>query len=141
MASETTPLSGIPSAFGDPKVKELAGVAMAKGKEFAQYAMTGNSSVRALVILGGAAMVVTSLMSFLGRILTLNVVGGFIDLYTAVLGMVAIMLESDKELMLGQGTKMRYFLSRYFNFVEFVSGRSFLYFFAGTLKMAQVRLR
>ena len=61
-----------------------------------EAAKRGDMSIRALALMGGAAMVVTSMLGLLGRFVTLHWLSMLIDCYLTVFGLVVILLEGKR---------------------------------------------
>ena len=135
MPSETTPLTSFPAIINEPKVKELAAVALSRGKDIYQLASKGNTSLRTLVILTALALTITSFMSFTTRLLSLNLTGAILDVYCTIFGLIPALLESKKDF---NPFGIRRIISTYFYFLDFANGRSAFYVFLGTLKIVQV---
>lgn len=140
-ASEKSPLSSIPGIIGDPKLKDLASVqdlasaAVSRGKELYQASNIGSASLRTLVIVTGLALSITSSMDLITSLLSLHFSRAILDLYCTVFGVVAVLIESDKD---KNPFGARRFISTYFHFLDYANGKSAFYFFLGTLKIAQV---
>mmetsp|Transcript_20365 Transcript_20365/g.30619 ORF Transcript_20365/g.30619 Transcript_20365/m.30619 type:complete len:258 (-) Transcript_20365:117-890(-) len=148
MGVEKTPLSpgsGNPTNFDTTQtIPNMAG-ATAAGI-FAQEQMDqvrllasrGSISIRLGAILGGVALIVTSILGFINRFVTFHWVGAILGVYTFGLGCIMILLEgkegSNQFALLGDFESSLY---KYALFVKFVWGRGILYFVAGTLEMAQ----
>lgn len=92
----------------------------------------GSLSMRLLAFLGGIAMVVLGVMNFLDKLLRLQLIWFLIEFYTILLGLLAIVLEGNFAFSAGFERKLR----KYALFLDFVWGRGFIYFVAGTLEMA-----
>eukprot|EP00547_Thalassionema_nitzschioides_P007208 CAMPEP_0194222592 /NCGR_PEP_ID=MMETSP0156-20130528/33300_1 /TAXON_ID=33649 /ORGANISM="Thalassionema nitzschioides, Strain L26-B" /LENGTH=232 /DNA_ID=CAMNT_0038953441 /DNA_START=97 /DNA_END=795 /DNA_ORIENTATION=- len=101
-------------------------------------ASQGSISIRLGAILGGVALIVSSVLGFINRFITFHWVGAILGVYTFGLGCVMILLEgqqgSHQFALLGDFETSLY---KYALFVKFVWGRGILYFVAGTLEMAQ----
>ena len=117
--------------------KELASTSIEKLKEQGRKANVGDTSIRTLAVIGGIAMVVTSLHGVAGHIFSLNPISGLMDIITASFGALAIVFELDKQ-YLPESLQIQGFVSANFPFLECVTGRGALYIFAGLLKMSQV---
>jgi len=147
---ESTPLTGGGrSSTKDPvaAAQDLAGKVLTKENaetaglflkeqtlHLTQMASNGDLSLRLLAMLGGLAMVATSVMGFLGHVLTLAFVKAVIDMYTLFLGMVVLVLEGRQ---LPFPPSLEQGITKYALFLKFVWGRGCLYFVAGTLQLAQ----
>jgi len=149
-ATETTPLSSIPAVIGDSsklkdlasakelgQVKELASSVVSRGKDLYQAASSGSTSLRTLVILTSLVVSLTSLMGLTSSLLSLNLTGAIIAIYCTVFGIVAALVESNKDI---NPFGIRNIISKYFTFLDFANGKSAFYVFLGTLKIAQVCL-
>jgi len=99
-----------------------------------ELASKGSVSIRLCAILGGLALIVTSVLGFLQRFVSFRWVGAILNIYTFGLGCVMILLEGKQSSTLGDLESSLY---KYALFVKYVWGRGILYFIAGTLEMSQ----
>uniref|UniRef100_A0A7S2E0M5 EF-hand domain-containing protein n=1 Tax=Helicotheca tamesis TaxID=374047 RepID=A0A7S2E0M5_9STRA len=100
-------------------------------------ASDGDLSLRFLAYLGGIAMVVTSILGLLGRILTFKIIHIVFDIYTIFLGVLVLFLEWDG---FPQKEKYDVYIKRYFHFLDFVWGRGIVYFVAGSIQFSMLSL-
>ena len=85
----------------------------------------------------GVALVIDGITGLLKDAATLDIGQSFLDIYITLLGVIAVILESPKA-AIPYATKVRRFLSSNMSFLQFVTGRGFTYFLAGTLELNQV---
>ena len=104
--------------------------------ELTQLASNGDFSIRILALLGAIAMVVVSVIGFLGKILTLHFVSALIEVYVFALAIVIIILESAGKIPLPRSFETN--VHKYALFLKFVWGRGILYFIGGSLQVSQV---
>jgi hypothetical protein len=104
--------------------------------ELSTLASNGDFSIRILALLGAMAMLVVSVLGFLGKVLTLKFVSALIDFYIFVFAIITIILESGGKIPLPRSFEQN--LYKYGLFLKFVWGRGILYFFVGTLLVSQV---
>ena len=134
--SDTTS-SSIPAVIGEVKVKDIAVAALSRGRELYALSSSGVTSLRALVILTALVVIITSFMGFVTNILTIHITGAILDIYCIIFGLIACLLESDKD---KNPFGIRRNISTYFYFLDFAYGKSAFYVFLGTLKIFQVCL-
>jgi len=145
--TNTTPNGAIPAPSFLPNAFVSMGAATAAARataagSFAQgqfeqvqlLASEGSISIRLCAILGGLALIVTSVLGFTQRFVSFHWVGAILGLYTLGLGCIMILLEGKQSSFLGDLESNLY---KYALFVKYVWGRGILYFLAGTLEMAQ----
>ena len=149
MSSETTPLieslktagkktmEQLASQEAKQKAKEFASASIETLKELGRKANDGNTSIRTLAVLGGIAMIFTSVQGILGHIFLLKPISALMDIYTALFGAAALAFELDKDVV-PAGLQFDRYIAKNFHLMEYVTGRGILYIFAGTLKMSQV---
>jgi len=148
-SSESTPLQGSnnntasrssPSALfnnifqNKDNWENAANVAQSRLQDVQKAVQDGNFSLRLLALLGGLALVISSVLGILQRVLTLNIFSALIELYTLVGGIIILVLES-RQLHLPE--RFLYNLYKYALFLKFVWGRGCLYFVLGTLQFVQ----
>lgn len=143
--SETTPLQG--SSYQNSELNRFVGNLFSKENldkaqttakthldQLAQSAREGDVSIRLLALLGGAALVIYSTLGFITHVLMLQFVRALVEIYTLVLGVIILVLES-RQLHLPEAFLNR--LYKYALFLKFVWGRGCLYFVAGSLQLTQ----
>jgi len=91
----------------------------------------GDCSLRLLALLASIAMIVTSILGFVGDFLTLQWIAAVFKIYVFGLGLVVLILESGNRLSLFTGIESA--LYRAAPFLRQVWGRGFLYVIAGTI--------
>jgi len=106
--------------------------------ELTQLASNGDFSIRILALLGAIAMVVVSVIGFLGKILTLHFVSALIEVYVFALAIVIIILESAGKIPLPRSFETN--VHKYALFLKFVWGRGILYFIGGSLQVSQANI-
>jgi hypothetical protein len=99
-----------------------------------QKVKTGNVPLRLAATLGGIAMVISGVLTFLGDAFSLLFVNAIIQLYIVAFGIIVCILEirneKSREAWLPLITQYAFFLTQ-------VWGRGAFYFFAGTLALSQ----
>ena len=140
--NEKTPLAAVGAAAQQMLTKENMekSALIAKGElsKLGEAAKRGDMSIRALALMGGVAMVVTSMFGLLGRFVTLHWLSMLMDCYLTVFGLVVILLEGKRHANLPQ--EIDAMIRKYAYFLEFIWGRGCLYFFIGSLQMAQASI-
>jgi hypothetical protein len=101
--------------------------------EVKQMARDGDLSIRLLAQLGGLAMMFLSIMGFIMKIVNMEFLGALVEVYTFLMGLVVIILESK-----AFPRRFEQSLNKYCLFLRFVWGRGCLYFVAGSLQATQV---
>lgn len=109
-------------------------MAQDKMGELRSMASEGYLPFRVLAQIGGLAMIVLSIMGFVTAIIYLNFLDALVEVYTFLLGLVVIILETK-----AFPTSFEQRLNKYALFLRFVWGRGCLYFVAGSLQATQVR--
>jgi hypothetical protein len=104
-----------------------------KMTELKQMASEGDFSIRLLAQIGGLAMMVLSIMGLVLKIINLDFLGALVEVYTFLMGLIVIILESK-----AFPRRFEQTLNKYMLFLRFVWGRGCLYFVAGTLQATQV---
>lgn len=139
MANEPQSEYGLEGAPSDSKsvIAETASRAgkMAQDKlmELRTMANEGYLPIRVLAQIGGLAMIVLSILGFINAIIHLNFLDALVEVYTFLLGLVVIILETK-----AFPKSFEQSLSKYALFLTFVWGRGCLYFVAGSLQATQV---
>lgn len=151
-SSEATPLApgGAQSGLSSAAVKEVAsniltkenaGKAASYAKDQAarlqKMASDGNMSIRLMGLIGGIAMMASSVLGFVGNILSLKFFNAVIEVYTFLLGIVIIIIEGNRCPI---PATFQENLFKYAMFLKFVWGRGCLYFVAGSLEMSQLNV-
>jgi hypothetical protein len=150
VSNESTPLSGHNSTsssdalskfaqnvFTKENIEKAGQVAKEKASELHRQAQDGDYSLRFLALLGGILILFVSGLSFVGKILTLNIVGALFELYAFLLGALVLVLEG-KQMFLPTNFVNR--IHKYALFLKFLWGRGCLYFIAGSLQLSQMDL-
>jgi len=131
----------IKSNIDSDKAKEIASQAFFRMKEISQKAIDGDLNIRLLAILSAVCVLVTSITSITGRLITLHFVNAVIDFYTACFCLIVISIETnEKDCIYFGGSIIRSihgFMSKNFQFFDHITGRGVFYFFIGTLKITQ----
>jgi COPI associated protein/EF-hand domain pair len=137
--SEATPLQGVSQVASSLLSKENLDAAstavQAKWNQVKNAAQEGNISLRVLALVAGVVLTVTAAFGLLGKLLTLHIFQSFLEMYTLLLGIIMLLLESPKQLQLPESWQQS--LYHYALFLKFVWGRGILYFVAGTLHLSQ----
>lgn len=139
MAEEPQADYGLEGAPSDSKsvIAETASragkMAQDKMKELRAMASEGYLPLRVLAQLGGLAMIILSIIGFISAILHLDILSACVEVYTFLLGVVVIILETK-----AFPKRFEQSLNKYALFLRFVWGRGCLYFVAGTLQATQV---
>ena len=142
-SNEKTPLAAAVGAMAQQMLtkentEKAASVAKEELAKLGEAAKKGDVSIRALALLGGVAMVVTSILGLLGRFVTLHWLSMVMDAYLTVLGLLVIFLEGKRYAKLPKDVDG--LLRKYAFFLDFIWGRGCLYFFIGSLQMAQASI-
>jgi len=94
----------------------------------------GPVTFRVMCLICGIVMVIQGFLGFIGHFLTLSPLHAIIEIYTAIFGVVIIMLE-------GRGpiypARLRALIVREAKFLTLLNGRGAFYFFVGTLLLSQ----
>jgi len=137
MASESTPLTDVASSLLTKENAEAAGAfAKEKFQELRTQASDGDYSIRLFALLGGILLIVLSATEFLGKVLTLHFFSALLEIYTFVLGVLALILEGRGQIPFFPSGWADVIL-KYALILRYVSGRGALYFVAGTLQLSQ----
>jgi hypothetical protein len=140
LSSGSTPLNAeaissfAKNVFSKENFENAARVAKERAGELQKQAHAGGFSMRLLALSGGILLVLVSGMQFLGNLLTLNIIGAIIELYTFLLGVVVIILEG-KTVFLTDDFINR--IHKFALFLKYLWGRGCLYFIAGSLQIYQ----
>ena len=126
--------SGVSGVFTSETASKAGQFAKHKISELKTMASDGHISIRVLAEIGGLSMCLLSVMGFVVNIINLAFLGALVEVYTFLMGLVVIILES-------KAFPKRYeqALSKYALFLCFVWGRGCLYFVAGSLQATQVQ--
>jgi len=103
-----------------------------------KVAEDGPLSFRVLAFLGGAIMMVTSVLSVLSDVFTFSIMSSLISLYTFILGLFIIVLEGKMFMPIRSVGAYQQQLFSMAKFLQYVWGRGMLYIFAGTLQLSQM---
>mmetsp|Transcript_24935 Transcript_24935/g.72138 ORF Transcript_24935/g.72138 Transcript_24935/m.72138 type:complete len:268 (-) Transcript_24935:306-1109(-) len=143
-SNEQTPLAAVGAAAQQMLTKEntekAASIAKEELTKLAEAAKRGDMSIRALALMGGVAMVVTSILGLLGRFVTLHWLSMLMDAYLTVLGLLVILLEGKRYTKKLPKKEIDGMIRKYAYFLDFIWGRGCLYFFIGSLQMAQASI-
>lgn len=123
--------------FSKENVASVSQVVGEKVNELRRQAEDGDHSLRLLALLGGVILMVVSSMEFAGKIVGFEFVDALIELYSFLIGIMIIVLES-KNMILSEGIQVRIF--KYALFLKFLWGRGCLYFIVGTLQLYHLDL-
>ena len=139
MTAESTPLlSQVNQAMAGLMTKKNVEHAQAVATERAAAVRasfeTGDFSLRLLVLLGGAGVIISSAIGFISHAIFLNFTGTLVELYTFAFGCIIMVLES-RQLSLPQVYMEK--VLKYALFLKFIWGRGVLYSLAGTLQATQ----
>mmetsp|Transcript_48715 Transcript_48715/g.146802 ORF Transcript_48715/g.146802 Transcript_48715/m.146802 type:complete len:158 (+) Transcript_48715:87-560(+) len=138
--SESTPLSAVAAQATGLLTKENAGKAAeylkGRAETMSKAVRSGDTSIRALALVGGIAMVVTGVLNVLGRIIVIHLVSALLTIYTIIFGLLVILLEGKQWLPIPKNIDAN--IRKYALFLEFVWGRGCLYFFIGSLQVSMV---
>jgi len=116
---------------------EAAGIfAKEKFEELKSQISDGDFSIRLLAFLGAVLLIFLSIMGFLGKVLFLDFFGALIEVYTLILGLVALALEGKGQIPLFPAS-LGETIMHYALILRYVWGRGGLYFVAGTLQLSQ----
>mmetsp|Transcript_7034 Transcript_7034/g.10393 ORF Transcript_7034/g.10393 Transcript_7034/m.10393 type:complete len:286 (+) Transcript_7034:45-902(+) len=107
--------------------------AKAQYDKLKKIASDGNMSLTFLALVGGVAMMVTSIMGVVGRFLTLSWIGALFDVYIFFFGVLVVFLEWKK---FPGRDKYNMVIHTYFHFLDYIWGRGVLYFVAGSLQFS-----
>lgn len=109
---------------------------LAQAKKYADAAANGRTGLRLLAFLGGGAIVIDSIFCILSNALSLHFIAVLIDVYALFIGIAAIVMESEPD-VLPFTTGARSFFERYLGFTLSGTGRGIFYFVAGTLVISK----
>lgn len=112
----------------------LSKMAHDKMNELRSMANEGYMPIRLLAQIGGLAMIVLSAMDFVINIIHLQFLDALVEVYTFLLGLIVIILETK-----AFPKRFEQGLNKYALFLRFVWGRGCLLFVAGSLQATQVR--
>lgn len=123
--------------FSQENVASVGKVVGEKATELKKQAEDGDHSLRLLALLGGVILIFVSSMEFAGRLMSFQFAGALVQLYSFIIAVTIIILES-KNLLLSDGFQARIF--KYALFLKFLWGRGSLYFIVGTLQLYHMDL-
>eukprot|EP01084_Bolivina_argentea_P080030 145010_1 len=98
---------------------------------------SGSVSTRLVASIGGASMVVSGIMSFIGDVFSLNFFNAIIQCYMVLFGVMVVIIEMGLH---GKNWKWGALISKNARFLCFVNGRGAFYFFIGTLALTEWNL-
>ena len=136
--TETTPLNSsammqsVNNMFTAKNMSVVSSVAQEKWIEVRNSMEDGQVSIRLMALFSATALIVSSTFGLLGTIVSFNISETIIEIYSIVLGVIMILLES-KQLNLPQQYLDK--LYHYALFLKYVWGRGILYLFAGSLHL------
>lgn len=125
------------SLFTKETVASVSQVVSEKVTELRRQAEDGDHSLRLLALLGGVILMIVASMEFAGKVMLFEFFGALIELYSFLVGIMIILLES-KNMVLSEGLQVRIF--KYALFLKFLWGRGCMYFFVGTLQLYNLDL-
>jgi len=103
-----------------------------------KVAEDGPLSFRVLAFLGGALMMITSVLSALSDVLTFSVMSCLISVYTFLFGFFIVILEGKMFMPVRSIGGFQEKLFSWVKCLQFVWGRGLLYIFAGSLQMSEM---
>eukprot|EP00559_Dactyliosolen_fragilissimus_P008237 CAMPEP_0184857914 /NCGR_PEP_ID=MMETSP0580-20130426/3056_1 /TAXON_ID=1118495 /ORGANISM="Dactyliosolen fragilissimus" /LENGTH=263 /DNA_ID=CAMNT_0027353779 /DNA_START=1 /DNA_END=792 /DNA_ORIENTATION=+ len=103
-------------------------------KELAEKVTKGTVLIRIMAVIGGVSLLVLSLLEVFEHLFTFKLNDVLIDIYSGCIGIAAIVLESNRYYT-RFGPKIKSFITKNFHFLDFVTGRGFLYFIGGSLRL------
>lgn len=107
-----------------------------EGQKMKKEITDGNFGFRMAAFMGGLALIVVSLMSILGDVVTLSVTGTMQDVFLAIFGVIMVLLETRRKTA-HKAVQARDFLANYFKFLDLVWGRGFFYCYVGVLAIGR----
>lgn len=125
------------SLFSKENVASVGQVVGDKVKELKKQAEDGDHSLRLLASLGGIILMVVASIEFAAKIVTFEFVGALMELYSFVIGIMIIVLES-RNMLLSESLQTRIF--KYALFLKLLWGRGCIYVFVGTLQLYHMDL-
>mmetsp|Transcript_5881 Transcript_5881/g.15950 ORF Transcript_5881/g.15950 Transcript_5881/m.15950 type:complete len:311 (+) Transcript_5881:162-1094(+) len=121
------------TVFTPENVSRAARAAQERAQEIQKQAQDGNISLRAVAFLGGILLMMVSLRDCLGKILSFQLVGAVLELFTFFLSIIVILLEAKTTLLPGAWVDR---IHKYALFLKYMWGRGSLYFMAGALQLS-----
>mmetsp|Transcript_52648 Transcript_52648/g.157715 ORF Transcript_52648/g.157715 Transcript_52648/m.157715 type:complete len:270 (-) Transcript_52648:260-1069(-) len=118
-------------------VKAAAGYTAGKIQQAYGLATDANTPLRMMALLAGVAMLASSILTMLGKIVRFNIADSILSLYCVFLAVIIIMLEGR---WIPFQKKFQSKVRKYALFLDFVWGRGILYFVAGSLQFVQLTL-
>lgn len=137
VTTEQSKIAESPSFNDQPVTAATAFVNEQVGK-VRQLAEEGPLSFRVLAFLGGVAMIVTSVLDWIGELFGFSAHKFLISVYTFSFGIVICILEG--RMFVPETHKYQQKLCNYVRLLKYVWGRGLFYFFAGTLQFSQMRI-
>ncbi len=108
-----------------------------KAADIVAEVRSGNVSTRLVSSIGGAAMVLSGIMSFIGDLFFFRFVNAIIQCYMVLFGAIVVIIEMGLH---GKSWKCGEIISKNAQFLCFVKGRGAFYFFIGTLAFTEWNL-
>ena len=117
-------------------LENVSKVAAERFDELSTSLIKGDTSIRVMAIIAGAAIIFWGFSTFLGYLFGLNLNGAVMQLYTIILALVLLALEVPQiSSKIPEGSKEM--LYRYCLFIKYIWGRGIVLFVSGTLQFAQ----
>mmetsp|Transcript_28720 Transcript_28720/g.27634 ORF Transcript_28720/g.27634 Transcript_28720/m.27634 type:complete len:174 (-) Transcript_28720:105-626(-) len=138
MLNENTPLTKDNLAKASETMSKAGDFIKGQASGLAASADGGNSMpLRILAILGGGAMVISSVLSLFGKAITFDLMGFFMEVVCIWLGGIIVLLEISDKL---SATSFEEFIHARCEFLETTTGKGFLYGISGILRILQINL-
>lgn len=131
----------IPASSSNVSMQNVASAATFVNEQVGkvrQLAEEGPLSFRVLAFLGGVAMIVTSVLDWVGEIFAFKLLRCLISIYTFLFGIVICILEGRT--FVPETHKYQQKLVGFAKILQYVWGRGLFYFFAGALQFSQMRI-
>jgi len=133
-AAQSAPNSTFANAMSSQNAAEAGIFARETAEDIKKNLSEGDWSLRFLGLLAGLAMIVTSILGFIGNILTLHWFSVVFEVYTFVLGVIIVILESQRRMSFF--SRMENNLYKNALFLKYLWGRGLVYFVAGTIQIS-----
>ena len=130
----STPSETLSNVMTPQNAAEAGTFARETASDIKKNLSEGDWSLRLLALLGGLAMIVTSILGFIGNVLTLHWFSAVFEAYTFILGVIIVVLESSGKLSFF--SRMENSLYKNALFLKYVWGRGVVYFIAGTIQIS-----
>lgn len=106
--------------FTSDNLESASDIARNKIRELRHSVKTGDWSLRLLALIGGVALIFTSVLELVSKILNFNVLGALIEIYVILLGVIIIVLEGS-QISLPKRWLLQ--LHKYALFLKFIWGK------------------